>query len=306
MKKYLIFILIFLPYIVLSQTFIKEYTYRASEKDSKVDARNNTMLELKKMVIEEVGTLVITDTYLNKDDEITINSKTRIISESITKTKILDEQWDGYKYYMKVEIFIDKKDLENRLKRIQLEYYNNRKEYNPIETSNGRVHGRTSLENNNKGYDFISSELQFDYQPNLDFLSANFSINFVHKIFKLGFYSRKEISKIYKNKYSDSGLVLGLSNSSKNNKFLFKLPVKMGKGQITLDDTRYDVFIINPSLELGYRIFNIPEKNGLYGLLMIGIGYKYVDNNYTPNIDSELNLNGLNFSLGFNVRLNTK
>jgi hypothetical protein len=307
MKKYIIFILLFLPSIIFSQTFIKEYTYYASEKDSKIDARNNALSELKKLVIEEVGTLVSTDTKLNKTDEIVIESKTRVISESITKTKILEETWDGYKYYIKAEIFVDEKDLSKRLERIKLEYYNNlnknlnnNKPNYPNSTlnyPNSTSNYPTIYDNEDSDLDYIGLELKTDYQPNLKFFSASISGSFIYKgFFELGAYGRKELGDMKNSKYFDSGILFGLLLLK--NDLMFRLPIKIGKAQIYIDgDKNSELFVLNPSLEIGYKI-----KKDINMYLLLGVGYKYVTDYNTESFKG--NIDGLNISLGLNVLIN--
>lgn len=308
MNKYLTFLLVFLPSIIFSQTFIKEYTYYASEKDSKIDARNNALSELKKLVIEEVGTLVSTDTELNKtDDEIILESKTRIISESITKTKILDEKWDGYKYYIKAEIFVDEKDLGRRLERIKFEYYKNLNN-NLNNDLNNNTNNKSNYPDNKSNYpsiydsedsdlNYIGLELKTDYQPNLKFFSASLSASFIFKsFFEIGAYGRKELSDMKNSKYSDNGIIFGLLFMNKD--LMFRLPIRVGKAQIYIDDVKNnELFVLNPSLEIGYKI-----KRDINMYLLLGVGYKYVTEYNTDKFEG--NINGLNILLGLNVLIN--
>jgi len=121
MKKLFYILFFILPIFGYSQTFVKEYTYNASDNDSKIDARNNALKEVKRLLIEELGVYINTTTTLhnkNGKNNIDIETQTKVISECITETKILDEKWNGEQYYIKVKMYIDKKDLIKRLEKL--------------------------------------------------------------------------------------------------------------------------------------------------------------------------------------------
>ena len=79
-----------------NKTFIREYTYQASESDSKISARNQAMSEVKKLLLEELGVYV--ESYVNytieeRQGHITkdfITNEIKQLSVGITETKILE------------------------------------------------------------------------------------------------------------------------------------------------------------------------------------------------------------------------
>jgi len=93
-------------------TFIRDYTYNASENDSKVSARRAALEQLQKAAIEEVG-VHVQSSVVNHDTvtqgklkrEMQLNFKT--FSQALTKTKILEEKWNGESFYIKAEIEVD-------------------------------------------------------------------------------------------------------------------------------------------------------------------------------------------------------
>ena len=122
MKNFLIFIL--LTSFLYSKTLIKEYTYDASENDSKVTARQKALSEVKKLAIEEVGIYIHSELNYTKslnNDKLKrkIESKIETISSAITKTKILEERWNGEKYYIRVEIVVNDNKINHTIKEIQ-------------------------------------------------------------------------------------------------------------------------------------------------------------------------------------------
>ncbi|MBU0632185.1 hypothetical protein KKA17_06050 [bacterium] len=110
-----------------AQSFVREYTYNASENDSKASARNAALEALKSELIEEVGVSVVSslenETKVEGDDVKTmIKSQLQTFSIAMTKTEILDEKWDGEKFWIKVKIEVDSDAMKEQVKKtIQVE-----------------------------------------------------------------------------------------------------------------------------------------------------------------------------------------
>lgn len=89
--------------------FTKEYTYQASEFDSKASSRTLALEQVKKLLLEELGTYLISETevknYQMTKDQITI------FTAGIVKTEILGEKWDGTTYYLKAKIAADSDEV---------------------------------------------------------------------------------------------------------------------------------------------------------------------------------------------------
>jgi len=104
-----------------NKTFIREYTYQASESDSKISARNQAMREVKKLLLEELGVYV--ESYVNytieeRQGHITkdfITNEIKQLSVGITETKILEEKWNGEQYYVRAEIVADPTDVVRKI-----------------------------------------------------------------------------------------------------------------------------------------------------------------------------------------------
>ncbi len=104
-----------------NKTFIREYTYQASESDSKITARNQALTEVKKLLLEELGVYV--ESYVNYTVEsqgghITkdfITNEIKQMSVGITETKILEETWNGEQYYVRAEIIADPSDVVRKI-----------------------------------------------------------------------------------------------------------------------------------------------------------------------------------------------
>jgi tetratricopeptide (TPR) repeat protein len=97
----------FIPNLVSAETktFTKEYTYEASELDSKTTSRINAMEQVKRLLLEELGVFLTSQTevinsHLTKDQ---ITS----ITAGIVSAVVLDEKWDGHKYWLKAKLEAD-------------------------------------------------------------------------------------------------------------------------------------------------------------------------------------------------------
>lgn len=109
------FLVFFIPALTLAETktFVKEYTYQASEADSKLSSRTIALEQVKRLLIEEIGT------YLTSQTEV-INfkittDKISTLTAGIVRTEIMRERWDGKTYYLKAKISADPKELISSL-----------------------------------------------------------------------------------------------------------------------------------------------------------------------------------------------
>ncbi len=92
--------------------FIREYTYRSSEDDSKNSSRKKAIQQLKVILSEEVGTHIESYLKINKGVQNgvpykSINSEIKSLSASITKLEIISEKWDGKNYWVKASVQIN-------------------------------------------------------------------------------------------------------------------------------------------------------------------------------------------------------
>jgi tetratricopeptide (TPR) repeat protein len=103
------------------KTFIREYSYKASEADSKITARAIATQEIRTELLYELGSyiqseqiLVSTD-YKAGDYQQDFQEKISALTAGITKLEVLDETWDGSTYYLKASITVDQEDLKKQL-----------------------------------------------------------------------------------------------------------------------------------------------------------------------------------------------
>jgi tetratricopeptide (TPR) repeat protein len=125
MKKIFIFIFVIQSFNLTAQekTFIKEFTYNASDIDSKFSSRTIATKEIRSLLLNEVGVYVESESILTTSE---VGDKfsqdfvenISILSAGITKIIILDETWNGETFWMKASITIDEKSLEESLKQL--------------------------------------------------------------------------------------------------------------------------------------------------------------------------------------------
>ncbi|MEW6615701.1 MAG: tetratricopeptide repeat protein [Thermodesulfobacteriota bacterium] len=86
-------------------TFEREYTYQASEADSKLSCRAIALAQVKRLLLEELGTYLESCTEI-KDYKLTRDQITTLTA-GIVQTEIIDEKWDGKAYILKAKIVAD-------------------------------------------------------------------------------------------------------------------------------------------------------------------------------------------------------
>ena len=81
-----------------SVTFQREYSYQASETDSKLSCRAIALEQVKRLLLEELGTYLEARTEV-KNYRLT-SDQIRTLTAGIVQTKIVDEKWDGRGYWL--------------------------------------------------------------------------------------------------------------------------------------------------------------------------------------------------------------
>lgn len=114
----LLFVLLF-PNLTLAdkKSFIKEYNYQAGDEDSKNSSRTIAIREVKKLLLEEMGTYLesvteVKDLQLTKDQIITLTA-------GIIHTEILAEKWNGKTYWLKANIVANTDNLIESINKLR-------------------------------------------------------------------------------------------------------------------------------------------------------------------------------------------
>ena len=102
--------------------YIREYTYQASDLDSKVSARNNTLKLIKAGVLEEIISFVHNDSRIKQaqqDGEFKSSfiQRTSTTSAGFVKVRIIKENWTGFAMTIKAEVRADPQVIRAELER---------------------------------------------------------------------------------------------------------------------------------------------------------------------------------------------
>jgi tetratricopeptide (TPR) repeat protein len=92
-----------------SLTYQRDYAYQASEADSKLSCRTIALEQVKRLLLEELGT------YLESHTEVRNYQVSRdqviAITAGIVRAEILQEKWDGMTYFIIAKITVDPKQV---------------------------------------------------------------------------------------------------------------------------------------------------------------------------------------------------
>lgn len=109
-------ITILMPPVVFAATkiFEREYVYLAGEIDSKISSRVIALEQVKRLLLEELGTALISETaitsgQLTKDEIITF-------ARGIVNTTIIEEHWDGKSFKLKARLEADPDEVTKYIK----------------------------------------------------------------------------------------------------------------------------------------------------------------------------------------------
>jgi tetratricopeptide (TPR) repeat protein len=91
------------------QTFVKEYTYYAGDEDSRNSCRVITLREVKRLLLEELGTYLESQTEV-KNFQITKDQITTLTAE-IVSAEVIEDKWDGKVYWLKAKIAANPQDV---------------------------------------------------------------------------------------------------------------------------------------------------------------------------------------------------
>lgn len=110
---YFVFIMVFLLSATTTSakvvTYMKEYNYQAGEADSKLSARTIALEQVKRLLLEELGTYIVSETTV-KNFELT-KDQISSFTTGIVMTVIIEEKWDGKTYFLKAKIAADTDEL---------------------------------------------------------------------------------------------------------------------------------------------------------------------------------------------------
>jgi len=94
--------------------FVKEHTYRAGDMDSKVSSRAIALLEVKRALLEQLGTYLVSETEV-RNFQMT-KDQVSLLTAGIVGAEIIEERWDGKEFYLKAKLVVDPQEVAERVK----------------------------------------------------------------------------------------------------------------------------------------------------------------------------------------------
>ena len=125
MKKVILILILFSVILLNAKIWVREYTYNASDADSKITSRAIALEEVQRLLLQEIGVFVYskiqneTSEVGGKLKELT-SKQVEVKTAGVTQTKILDEQWNGEIYYIKAKIEVDEDEVISNLDDLML------------------------------------------------------------------------------------------------------------------------------------------------------------------------------------------
>jgi Flp pilus assembly protein TadD len=92
-----------------TKTFIKEYTHYAGDEDSRNSCRIISLREVKRLLLEELGTYLESQTEV-KNFQLTKDQITTLTA-GIVSTEVIEDKWDGKAYWLKAKIAANPQDV---------------------------------------------------------------------------------------------------------------------------------------------------------------------------------------------------
>ncbi|MEI6154122.1 MAG: tetratricopeptide repeat protein [Deltaproteobacteria bacterium] len=92
-----------------TKTFIKEYTHYAGDEDSRNSCRIISLREVKRLLLEELGTYLESETEV-KNFQLTKDQITTLTA-GIVSTEVIEDKWDGKVYWLKAKITANPQDV---------------------------------------------------------------------------------------------------------------------------------------------------------------------------------------------------
>jgi len=121
MKKPIILIILLLlsgyQSFAATKTFIREYTYQASDYDSRLTCQAIALTEVKRLLLEEIGTYLVSGTTVQNG--MVVSDDISVYTAGAVQTKVLDQRWDGKTYWLKAQIEADPDSVAEAVKKIR-------------------------------------------------------------------------------------------------------------------------------------------------------------------------------------------
>lgn len=117
------FFLIFFPITQTAQAdiFIREYTHRAGDADSKISSRAIALDQVKKLLLDEIGTHIRSrfEVSRNQDGVNFASEEIETLTAGVVSVSVMEEKWDGLSYFLKAKLEADPKQVLTALEQFK-------------------------------------------------------------------------------------------------------------------------------------------------------------------------------------------
>jgi len=105
------------PCQAATKTFIREYTYQASDYDSRLTCQAIALSEVKRLLLEEIGTYLVSGTTVQNG--MVVSDDISVYTAGAVQTKVMDQRWDGKTYWLKAQIQADPDSVSTAVARLR-------------------------------------------------------------------------------------------------------------------------------------------------------------------------------------------
>ena len=95
------------------KTFVKEYTHRVGDEDSRNGSRTIALRRVKELLLEELG--VYLESQTEYKNSLMTSTQLIVLTAGIVSTELIDEKWDGKVYWLKAKIAVDTQDVIKKI-----------------------------------------------------------------------------------------------------------------------------------------------------------------------------------------------
>ncbi len=100
-----------------TKTFIREHTYQASDYDSRLTCQAIALTEVKRLLLEEIGTYLVSGTTVQNG--MVVSDDISVYTAGAVQTKVIDQKWDGKTYWLKAQIQADPDSVSTAVARLR-------------------------------------------------------------------------------------------------------------------------------------------------------------------------------------------
>jgi len=112
-NRVLALVLFVSPLVSVADVYVRDYTHRAGDADSKITSRVIALDQVKKLLLEEIGVHVMSrmDVTKTSDGSQYAAEEIETLTAGVVSVVVVDEKWDGLTYYLKAKMEADPDDV---------------------------------------------------------------------------------------------------------------------------------------------------------------------------------------------------